>query len=128
MHTMVSNRTFQTRSIINYFFRCWISLILSFQIRHIFYCIGKMHMMSLHRIWYHFSQSICLCIRHLEHPCHISNRIFSHHFAKGSNIRYPSCTIFLGTIFNHFITSSILDIRINIWHRNSIWIQKSLKK
>ena len=85
-------------------------------------------MAPLVRIWNKLGDSVSLGVRHFQNARHISHGVFCHHFTKSRNICYAIKTVFFGTILNHFISARILNIDIDIWHRNTIRIQKSLKK
>ena len=52
----------------------------------------------------------------------------SRHCSKSTDLRHLISAIFFSHIFHHLITTVIRKINIDIWHGNSFWIQKSLKK
>ena len=128
MHTMAANRPFKTHRKINHFLRSRICFVFFLQIRLSLNCVFQFYMMPHHWIWHQFRNAVCLSIWHFKYARHVTHGVFRHHLTKSTNISHARLTIFLRTIFNHLITTVILNISINIRHTNTIWIQKALKE
>ena len=85
-------------------------------------------MVTHYRVWHKLGDTISFRIRNFEHTRHITYGVFGHHFTKRHNVRHATFTIFFGTIFNHLVATSILDVGINIRHGNTVWVQETLEK
>ena len=49
-------------------------------------------------------------------------------FLEQKNWSHLICAIFLDNVIDHLPPTFVVEININIWHGDSIWIQKTLKK
>ena len=84
--------------------------------------------MPHHWIRNHFCELVCFGVWYFKHARHIAHGVFCHHFTKGCNVGHSTVTIFARTVFNHLIAPCILDVCINIWHRNTVWVQETLEE
>ena len=85
-------------------------------------------MVPHHRVWHEFGDTVSLGIGHFEYTRHVTHGVFSHHFTKSHNVCHATFTVFFGTIFNHLVTTGILNVGINIRHGDTIRVQETLEK
>ena len=70
----------------------------------------------------HFCYPIGFGVRNLQDAGDITHGVFGHHFTEGDDITHALKTIFIRTVLNDFVTTSILDVSINIWHTDAVGI------
>ena len=78
-------------------------------------------------IWYHFGNGICLGIRHIKYPGHITYYSLCLQCSKGYNLCHMVFSIFSSYIINNFLSSFNTKVHVNIRHGNSFRIKESLK-
>ena len=122
MYTVRTDGTLEFGSIINYAFGGWVVFIFIFEVWGIDDSISEFDVVSLNWVRNKFGNTISLGIRHFEHASHITYGVFSHHLTKGNNVGDTRLAIFISTVLNHLVAASILDVGIDIWHRNTVWV------
>ena len=81
-----------------------------------------------HWVRHELGDTVRLGIGHLKDASDIADGRFAHHFTKGTNVGDATSAVFFGTILNHFVTTSILDVGINIGHGDAVGIEETLKE
>ena len=76
----------------------------------------------------HFTKAIRLIYRQMAYSGNIFNRAFCRHSPESNNMRNMIYAIAFLYILNDLITTFIVKIHINIRHRNSLGIEKTLKE
>ena len=122
MYAVGTDGAFELGSIINYAFGSWVVFIFIFEVRRIDDSISELDVVALNWVRNKFGNAVSLSIRNLEHARHITYGVFSHHLTKGNNVGDTRLTIFISTVLNYLVAASILDVSIDIWHRNTIWV------
>ena len=128
VHAMATNRALKPHCEVNYLFCGRIRLIFLLQIRLIHDSVFELHMVAHHWIWYEFREPIRLSIRHIQDACHIAHSVLRHHLTKGHNVTHAAFAVLLCTIFNHLVAAVILNISIDIRHRNTVRVQEALEE
>ena len=84
--------------------------------------------MTLLRIGDELREMIGLGVRDLHDAGDVANGHLPHHLTESDDVADATLTIFISTIFDNFVATSILDIGINIRHRDTVGVQEALKE
>ena len=122
MYTVRTDGTLELGSIINYAFGGWVVFIFIFEVWGINNGISELDVVALNWVRDKFGNAVSLSIRHFEHARHVAHGVFCHHLTKGNNVGDTRLAIFIGTVLNYLVAASILDVGIDIWHRDTVWI------
>ncbi len=63
-----------------------------------------------------------------QHSCDIFNGVFRLHISKSDNVGNMVRTITAFGVFNHLTSSIHAEVNIEVGHRNTLWIDKSIKE
>ena len=78
-------------------------------------------------IRYQFGQCIGFHQWQIHYTCYVFDTHLGGHGTIGNDLRYLVLAIFFHHIIDHFLTAFIIEVRIDIGHRLTIGIQKTLK-
>ena len=76
----------------------------------------------------HFCNISNLCIWHIQNTANIPNHTTGCQSTKSNNLDHTVIPIFTADIFNNLLPSFEAEVNVNIRHRYSFRIQKSLKE
>ena len=128
MDTVRTNCPLKAHCEVNHLFYGWVCFIFFLQIWLVNDSIFQLHMMAHHWIRHELCNPIRLRIRHIQYARHITHGVLRHHLTKGYDVTHATLAILLRTVFNHLIATVILNIGINIRHRDTVWVQEALKE
>ena len=75
-----------------------------------------------------FREAICFRERQIQHACDVFNRHARSHTPESYNVRDVILPVFLRNPFENFAAPFVVEVNIDIGHRNTIRIQKALEK
>ncbi len=87
-----------------------------------------MNVMSHDGVRHHLGKPIGLGIRHFQNSCHIAHGVFGHHFTESGDIGNALVAVFPSTVFDNFVATGVLDIGVDIWHGDTVGVQKTFEK
>ena len=139
MYTHLANCILQLSCISEHITNLWlIAVEQCAQIVHILVAVLQIHFrrftfLVFYIIWetflgYKTFYLVHACERNALHTPHIRNSRFGSHRAVGNNMCHLRMAVFLTYPIQHFATSSVVKVSINIGQRNTIRIQETLKQ
>ena len=90
--------------------------------------VSKVDVVALDGVGDEFGQAVSLGVRDFQHAGDVAHGVLGHHFAEGGDVGDAVGAVLAGTVFNHLVAAGILDIGINIGHRNAVGVQEALKE
>ena len=72
--------------------------------------------------------TVAFSVRNLKHTRNITHCRTGCHSTKCHDVCDTFCTVLIGTILNHLVTTGILNVDIDVGHTNTIWVQETLEK
>ena len=130
MNTCTSYRTFKHFGILDGIAFTRISRKLRIpQCRRIFDGIGQVHLSSIRQsVWDSLTECICLIQRKFLYTGNILDGILGCHTTISDNMRTILMPILIHHPSEHFSTTIIIKVGINIRKIDTVWIQETLKQ
>ena len=86
------------------------------------------HVLALNRTRDQFGDLVHVCQGNGHHPPDIAHRAASGHGAEGDDLRHTIGTVFLIAILHHFRAAVVLEIQVDIRHRDAIRVEEAFKQ
>ena len=92
-------------------------------------CVGKVHLQSVGQlVWNGFAQTVAYIERQFLHTCHVLDRVFRGHGAVGDDVRNLVVSVFVFNPLEHFASSVIIEVGIDIGEGNTVRVKESFEK
>ena len=85
-------------------------------------------MPALYRRWNHLGQAVGFGVRHFEYAGHIADGRTGRHLAKRHDVGDTGVAILAGAILDDLAAPGILDIDVDVGHRDAIGVQETFEQ
>ena len=128
MHTVRANRPFKRDSVVKHRLGSRVGLVLFLEVRVLSHRHFQRDVPSLHWWRDELCHPVSIAIRHLQHARHVAHRTTRCHRAKRTDICHAVRTILLGTVLDDLTAARILDVDVDVGHRDAVGVKESLKQ
>ena len=129
MHGGVSWKSLKTFCHINEMMNIRLLVVCLFHLRIYFHSLVNSDYFHTRNLsWDHFGNGIYLCIWHIKDTSHITDNSPGCQGTEGNNLNHTVFAVFAHNVIDYFLSSLKSEIHINIRHRYTFRIQKTLKQ
>ena len=76
----------------------------------------------------HLRDSVAGRVRQIERPSDVTDRVACSHRSESNDLHHALLTIFAHDIVDHFLTTLVAEIDVDIRHRDTLWVQETLEE
>ena len=125
MHRGMSRQTLQTLAHIDQFLYLFIRFIQFPEFRVEFQCPVQC---DIELVRHHLGNGIHITVRQIHHPADIADHALGRQRTECDNLHHLVRSIFSAHVIDHFLTSLVTEIDIDIGHGHTLRIEEALKQ